>query len=128
MKGNIIGYIQCDIEVPEILRENFAKFPPVLKNISVSENDNDDLMKTYAEKERIMTQPRKTLISSLTLQNGTLITPLLLFYLQLGLAVTKNTVLLRTPQIIVSTALYRQQWTQEGKVTKSPIQLSLPRH
>ena len=30
------------------------------------------------------------LISSFTLQNGTLITPLLLFYLQLGLVVTKT--------------------------------------
>ena len=46
-------------------------------------------MKTYAEEEGIMSQPRKMLISSLTLQNGTLITPTLLFYLQLGLVVTK---------------------------------------
>ena len=36
-----------------------------------------------------MSQPRKLLISSFTLQNGTLITPLLLFYLQLGLVCTK---------------------------------------
>ena len=36
-----------------------------------------------------MSQPRKNLISSFTLQNGTLITPLLFFYLQLGLFVTK---------------------------------------
>ena len=47
-------------------------------------------MKTYAEEEGIMSQPRKMLISSFTLQNGTLITPLLLFYLQLGLVVTKR--------------------------------------
>ena len=52
-------------------------------------NDIGDLMKTYAEEEGIMSQPRKMLISSFTLQNGTLITPLLLFYLQLGLVVTK---------------------------------------
>ena len=43
---------------------------------------------TYAEEGVIMSQPRKMLISSCTLQTGTLITPLLLFYLQLGLAVT----------------------------------------
>ena len=36
-----------------------------------------------------MSQPRKMLISSFTLQNGTLRTPLLLFYLQLGLVVRK---------------------------------------
>ena len=46
-------------------------------------------MKTYAKEEGIMSQPRKMLISTFTLENGTLITPLLLFYLQLGLVVTK---------------------------------------
>ena len=46
-------------------------------------------MKTYAEEEGIMSQPRKKLISSFTLQNGTLITLLLSFYLQLGLVCTK---------------------------------------
>ena len=89
-KGNLFGYLQCDIEVPENLRENFANFPPVFKNIIVSKNDIGDLMKTYAEEEGIMCQPRKRLISSFTLQNGTLITPLLLLYLQLGLVATKK--------------------------------------
>ena len=37
-----------------------------------------------------MSQPRNMLISSFTLQNGTLSFPLLLFYLQLGLVVTKK--------------------------------------
>ena len=89
-KGNLFGYVQCDIEVPEKLTENFANFPPVFKNILVSKNDIGDLMKTYAEEEGIMSQPRKMLISSFTLQNGTLITPLLLFYLQLRLVVPQT--------------------------------------
>ena len=129
-KRNLFGYVQCDIEVPEKLRANFSNFPPILKNTLVSKIDNGDLMETYAEDEGIMSQPRKMLISSFTLQNGTLITPLLLFYLQLGRVVTKiqqRTVLLSTPHRIVSTALYMQQWMQEGKVTKIPIQVSLPR-
>ena len=46
-------------------------------------------MKNYAEEQGLLSQPRKMLISSFTLQNGTLITPLFLFYLQLGLVVTK---------------------------------------
>ena len=46
-------------------------------------------MKSYAEDERLLSQPRKMLISSFTLQSGLLITPLLLFYLQLGLVCTK---------------------------------------
>ena len=46
-------------------------------------------MKNCAEEERLLSQPRKMLISSFTLQNRTLITPLLLFCLQLGLVCTK---------------------------------------
>ena len=46
-------------------------------------------MKNYAEEERLLFQPRKMLISSFTLQNGTLITPLLLFYPKLAFVCTK---------------------------------------
>ena len=75
-------------------------------------------MKNDAEEERLLSQPQKMLISSFTLQNGTLITPLLIFYLQLDLVCTKNTALLSTLQRIASTVLCSQQWSQEGKVTK----------
>ena len=88
-KGKLFGYVQCDIEVPEFLRSKIDNFPPIFKNTLVSKNDIGDLMKTYAEEEGILSQPRKMLISSFTLQNGTLITPLLLFYLQLDLVCTK---------------------------------------
>ena len=88
-KGKLFGYVQCDIEVPENFRGNFANFPPIFKNILVSKSDIGDLMKIYAEEEKLLSQPRKMLIPSFTLQNGTLITPLLLFYLQLGLVCTK---------------------------------------
>ena len=47
-------------------------------------------MKNYAEEERLLSQPRKVLISSCTLKNGTLITPLPLPYLQMGLVCTKK--------------------------------------
>ena len=46
-------------------------------------------MKEYAEKEGIMSRPRRMLISNFHLSNGSIITPLLLFYLHLGLACTK---------------------------------------
>ena len=69
---------------------NFANFLPIFENTLFSKNDIGDLMKMYGEEEGIMSQPRKILISSFTLQNGILITPLLLFYLHLGLVVTKT--------------------------------------
>ena len=46
-------------------------------------------MKTYADEEGRMCQPRKKLNLSITLPNGALITPLHLFYLELGLVCTK---------------------------------------
>ena len=89
-KVSLFGYVQSEIEVPENLRVNFANFPPISKDTLVSKNDIGDLMKTYAEERGKMSQPRKMLISSFTLQNRTLKTPLLLFYLQLGFVVTKK--------------------------------------
>ena len=83
--GQLFGYVQCDIEVPEHLRSFFSNLPPIFKNTVVSREDIGTLMREYAEKENIMTQPRRMLISSFVLTNRTTITPLLLFYLNLGL-------------------------------------------
>ena len=46
-------------------------------------------MKDYAEKEGFLSQPRKMLISNYFLENGTPITPLLMFYSDLGLVCKK---------------------------------------
>ena len=86
---SLFGYVQCDFEVPENLREVFANFPPIFRNIIVGTDDIGPIMKEYAEKERILTQPKRMLISSYFLESGTIITPLLRFYLNLGL-VCKN--------------------------------------
>ena len=83
--GQLFGYVQYDIEIPEHLGSYFSNFAPIFKNTVVSGEDIGNLMREYAEKENIMTQPRKMLISSVVLTNGTIITPLLLFYLKLGL-------------------------------------------
>ena len=50
---------------------------------------NVTFMFTYAEENGYMKHPRKMLISSNKLQNGILVTPLLQFYLKLGLKLTK---------------------------------------
>ena len=58
----------------------FSNFPPIFKSTAVSRRDIGNMMKLYAEKENIMVQPRRMLISDFILTNGTNITPLLLFY------------------------------------------------
>ena len=85
----LIGYVQCDIEVPEHLRDYFSNFPPIFRKTAVSRDDIGNLMKHYAQKKNIMVQSKRMLISSFILRNGTLITPLLLFYLQIGLVCEK---------------------------------------
>ena len=85
----LFGYVQCDLKVPEHLKTYFTNFPPIFKNTVVSRKDIGHLMKEYAEKDGIMSQPRRMLISSFHLKNGTIITPLFLYYLHLGLECTK---------------------------------------
>ena len=46
-------------------------------------------MKTYAKENDLIKQPQRMLISSFKLTNGTLITPLSNFYLDLGLECTQ---------------------------------------
>ena len=87
--GRLFGYVQCELKVPEHLKAYFANFPPYFKNTAVSRNDDGDLIKEYAEKERIKSQPRRMLISSFHLKIGTILTPLLLYCLHMGLECTK---------------------------------------
>ena len=79
--GKLFGCVQCDIKKFENFKKKFANFPPTFENILLSKTDKRNLMKTYAEEEGKMPQLRKMLTPSFTLQNGTLITLLLLFCL-----------------------------------------------
>ena len=93
--GNIKGrslfrYVECDIEVSENLREAFANFPPILKNINVGRDEKGPFKKNYDNKEGILTQTRRMLISSYFLEKGANITPLRLLFLDLGLVYRKH--------------------------------------
>ena len=83
------GYMQCDLSVPDELKAKFFHFPPIFKNIDVTRNDIGKYMKTYAGEIDLLKQPQRVLISSFKLTNGTLITPLFNFYLDLRLQCTK---------------------------------------
>ena len=88
--GRLFGYVQCVIEVPEHLRDYFSNFSATFKNTVVSRDDIGNLIKQYPEEENIMVQPKRMLISSFILTNGTTKTPLLLFYLKLALVCKKS--------------------------------------
>ena len=87
--GSLFGYVQCDLVVPDELKSKFANFPPIFKNTEVGRNDIGDYMKNYAIENEMLKHPQRMLISSFKLENGTVITPLFNFYLELGLQCTK---------------------------------------
>ena len=58
-KGNFFGYVQCDLEVPDCLRSNFAIFPPIFMNRLVGRKDMRDTLERYAEGEGEVTQTGK---------------------------------------------------------------------
>ena len=61
---SLFGYVQCDFEVSGNLRELFANFLPFCKNNKVDRDDIGPLLREYAEKEGLLTQPRRMLTSS----------------------------------------------------------------
>ena len=88
-EDKLFGYVQCDLEVPDGLKYKFSNFPPIFKNFNVSRADIGDYMRDYAIDNDLLRQPQRMLISSFKLENGTVITPLLNFYLSLGLKCNK---------------------------------------
>ena len=87
--GFFFGYVQCDLVVPDELKSKFANFPPIFKNTEDGRNDIGDYMKTYAIENEVLKHPQRMLISSFKLENGTVITPLFNFYMELRLQSTK---------------------------------------
>ena len=85
----LFGYVQCDLLVPEHLQNDFKYFPPIFKNCFVSRDDIGEYMNTYAEKHGLLQHSSKMLISSFHWENGSVITPLFNFYLNLGFECTK---------------------------------------
>jgi G:T-mismatch repair DNA endonuclease (very short patch repair protein) len=89
MEDRMFGALEVDLVVPDHLKGKFAEMPPVFKNTDVSSDDIGDHMKTYAEERGIMNQNRKCLIGSMFGQKILIIFPLLKWYAQHGLKVTK---------------------------------------
>ena len=86
--GLKFSVVDCSIEAPERLSENFSEFPPIFRNCAVSLEDIGPHMKDFAL-EHIVLKPRRMLISSFCLQRAPVITPFLHFYLEKGLVLNQ---------------------------------------
>ena len=85
----LFGCVGVDICVPDHLKEKFSEMCPIFKNVEISRDDIGDFMKAYAEEHNIMAQPCRSLIGSMKGKKILLATPLLKWYLEHGLEVTK---------------------------------------
>ena len=89
VKNETFGCIKCDFHVSEHLREHFSEMCPIFKNTEKSRDDIGEFMKAYAEENYIMKRPRWSLIGSMMGEKILLATPLLKWYLEHGLEVTR---------------------------------------
>ena len=85
----LFGCVEVDIRVPDHLKEKFSEMCPIFKNTEINRDDIGEYMKAYAEENKIMAQPRRSLIGSMKGDKILLATPLLKWYLEHGLEVTK---------------------------------------
>lgn len=87
--GSIFGVIECDLHVPDNLRDRFKDFQPIIKSANVTIDDIGDHMKSYCKDKGLMKTPRKTLLGSYFATNHLIATDLLQWYLNEGIVVTK---------------------------------------
>ena len=119
----MFSFVQCKIAVPKKLKQTFCNFPPILEKISVNRKGIRKLMRRYAEDKGLMSQTPKMLISSFTLQNGTVITLLLFINLKLDVVCTKRTTSFNKLPRSVLIPLYNQllRGTSDGNPNSSLV-------
>lgn len=87
--GLFFGAIEVDISVPEHLKQKFSEMTPIFKNVEVTVDDIGDYMKKHLEDSGKAFKPTKYLVGSMFADKILLITPLLRWYLNHGLVVSK---------------------------------------
>ena len=87
--GQIFGAVECDISVPPHLQQHFSDFPPIFKNTSVTIDDIGKHMSDYLKDTGQTFKPTRYLIGSMKAEKALFITPLLQWYVNNGLVITK---------------------------------------
>ena len=60
--GQLFGFVECDIHVPDHLKDYFSEMTPIFKNTEVSLKDVSEYMQNYAKEHGIKDVPRRLLI------------------------------------------------------------------
>ena len=88
--GCLYVYFPCDWVVSPELKAKIFYFPPFFqKNTEVGRNYVGESMQNYAIENDLLKHPQRMLISSFKLENGSILTLLFIFHMELGLQCTK---------------------------------------
>ena len=71
------GLVECDLEVPNPLKDMFSELPPIIKNITISRTDLSAHMSEFAKLHDLLNRPQKSFIGSSLSKKKFLLTPLL---------------------------------------------------
>ena len=88
-EGSMFGVAEVDIKVPENLKHHFEEMPPIFKNVTIQEEDIGEHMTEFLRQTNKTFKPTKYLIGSMFGIKILLITPLLRWYVEHGLIITK---------------------------------------
>ena len=85
----LFGFVRCDLKVPEHLKDHFSEMTPIFKNVDIEFKHIGPFMQQFAKEQKLLNQPRRSLIGSYEGKDIWLATPLLRWYLKHGLVVEK---------------------------------------
>ncbi len=89
VNDDLFGCVECDIHVPQHLYSEFEEMSPIFCTTEVPFNVIGEYMQQYAKTHNISENPRKLLIGGMKAEKILLATPLLKWYIDKGLVVTK---------------------------------------
>ena len=89
MDERIFGAVEVDLHVPEHLKTYFAEMSPIFKHEKVTFEDIGAHMQDFVRSSGIPFQDRNYLIGSMFANKILLITPLLRWYVEHGIVLTK---------------------------------------
>ena len=91
VSGGLFGYLVVDIMTPEHLIESLSNFPPIIRRLEVTKDYLSEYMADrYAQKNPNGPElKRETVVQCFSAESHLLMTPLIRFYLKIGLKITK---------------------------------------
>ena len=87
--NSFFGMLEVDIEVPDELKEKFSEMAPLFATFDISFKEFGTIMQQYLEEQNLPKNPRRQLVAGLKAQQILLAIPLLKWYLDHGLLITR---------------------------------------